>query len=91
MGDKQVDFTPENEAITEQVIAQYEALRKLGPCNMLDWRCVTRTALKLGFEELSEVSQDDYRYIIGNFGALMTYYSIDQSLEPYDILIAHGA
>lgn len=91
MSDKQVDFTLENEAITEQVMAQYEALRQLGPCNMLDWGCVTNNGLKLGFEELADLGIDDYKYIIGNFGALMDYYGIDQSMAPYDILMAHGA
>lgn len=85
------EFIVENEYITEDVMIQYEAFRQLGYCNMFDYGCVTGNAEMLGFSELAELSREDYKYLIGNFSALMKYYNVKQTRETVQIAMdAYG-
>lgn len=67
-----------NKNITEKVMKQYEAIRKLGACNMFDFNCVQRYADKLEMYDLASIDRNDYGYILQNFSKLMTKFNIQQ-------------
>ena len=64
--------------ITEAVMNQYEIIRRMGPCNMFDYYCVTNTANDLEMYELGSLEKEEYTYILKNFSRLMKKYGIEQ-------------
>ena len=65
--------------IPKEVMEQYEQIRKMGPCNMLDFYCVQRTANELEFYSLASLTKKEYTFILSNFGKLMKKYEIPQN------------
>ena len=57
--------------ITAEMMEQYEELRSLGPCNMLEYDCVMFVAGYLNLEALSDLGMDGYFYIMSNYDDLM--------------------
>ena len=55
----------------KKVIAQYEAVRRLGQTNMLDKHLVQHIALENGFHELVVAAEDDYTKILSNYSEWM--------------------
>lgn len=68
----------DGKAITEDVMNQYEIIRKMGACNMFDYYCVTNTANDLEMYEMASLEIDEYTYILQNFSKLMKKYNIEQ-------------
>ena len=64
--------------ITREVMEQYEALRKLGPCNMFDVNCVTNYAKLMYFDALAKIYIEHCTIIWQNFAKLMKHYGIEQ-------------
>jgi len=62
--------------ITKEVIKQYEQIRKMGLCNMFDFRCVSNIADQIEFYDLAELTREEYVYILSNFRKLMKKYNI---------------
>ncbi len=55
----------------KKVIAQYEAIRRLGQTNMFDKNTVQRIAYENEFYELVTAIEDDYVSILRNYSELM--------------------
>lgn len=55
----------------KKVIAQYEAVRRLGQTNMFDRHMVQRIALENGFHDLVVAAEDDYAKILSNYSEWM--------------------
>jgi hypothetical protein len=64
------------ELITEEIMGQYEIIRKVGQCNMVDYRCVNNEAWLHGFYELADLNGEEYRILLKNYGKLMKHYQI---------------
>lgn len=64
--------------ITYDVMAQYEEIRRLGPCNMFDYNGVMEAAEMMDFYNLADLTKDEYVLILQNFNSLMKYYGIEQ-------------
>lgn len=56
----------------KKVIAQYEAIRRLGQTNMFDKNMVQRIAYENEFYELVEAIEEDYAEILRNYSKWMT-------------------
>lgn len=67
------------EVISKEVMQQYEEVRELGPCNMLDYFCVMRVGEALGYYALANLTKEDYIYLLKNFSRLMSLYGITQN------------
>lgn len=55
----------------KKVIAQYEAIRRLGQINMFDKVMVQRIAFENGFNELVVAIEENYAEILQNYLSLM--------------------
>lgn len=75
------DFELKNDNITKEVMLQYEAIRQLGFCNMLDYYCVVNRASELDYCDLADLERDDYVYILSNFSNLMKFYGVAQGKD----------
>ena len=64
--------------ITKEVMEQYENIRVMSLCNMLDFGCVQDVADKLGFGDLASINRKEYVYILSNFSKLMSKFNISQ-------------
>ena len=67
--------------ITEEVMQQYEVVRKSGICNMFDMTCVAEVCSALEFQDLLEITEDRKRYftLLMNFSDLMKHYRITKN------------
>lgn len=64
--------------ISKKMMEQYEKIRQTGFVDMYDYNGVVHTARTLGFEELAEISLEDYKTLLLNFQKLMKHYDIKQ-------------
>jgi len=64
--------------ITKEAVEQYEAIRGMGPCNMLDIGCVQGVADELDFYDLASLDRKEYVYIMSNYSELLNKFNILQ-------------
>lgn len=64
--------------ITNQMMKQYEAIRKSGVCNMYDYYAVQQEASATNFYALASLSREEYKILLINFNYLMKKYKIKQ-------------
>jgi len=66
------------EIVSKKMMEQYEKIRQTGATDMYNYYGVVDIAKILEFEELSEISLDDYKILLLNFQKLMKHYDIKQ-------------
>jgi hypothetical protein len=66
------------ETISKEAMQQYEEIRALGPCNMLDLECVKEEAEALGHTELAALTRAEFLMIFKNYFDLMHHYEIER-------------
>jgi len=79
---KMTDF----ENITKNIMLEYEAIRQMGVSNMFDFDTVTNYANQFDLYDLASLEAEEYYYILGNFGKLMSHFSIDQETPWTELL-----
>ena len=65
--------------MTKEIMQQYEAIRKSSATNMFNYNNVIRYAEQFGFDELAEVSYEEYKNILNNFSKYMKEFDIKQN------------
>lgn len=66
------------EVISKAAVEQYELVRQSGLVNMLDYCDVMYIAEIIGADNLAQISYEDYKILLTNFGTLMAHYGIAQ-------------
>lgn len=64
--------------ISKEVMEQYEEIRALGPCNMLDRRCVQVEADRLGYRALACLTTTEFSLVFRHYFDLMGHYEIER-------------
>lgn len=65
--------------ITYNIMSQYEIVRRLGRCNMFNYPCVIDCARMLELNDLANLNEKEYVYILENFSDLMIKFNINQN------------
>lgn len=63
---------------TQEVLAEYEDVRRSGQCNMMDERCVEQVARARGFHSLLRVINQ------GRYGELLKQYDAGEAERAYE-------
>lgn len=64
--------------ITRKIVEQYEIIRRAGACNMANYRCVNGEAWLHHFDELADLTKEEYSILLENYGELMEHYQIEE-------------
>jgi hypothetical protein len=62
--------------ISKEAVEQFEEIRAMGPCNMLDRRCVQEAANDFDYYDLAILERDEYLFLVRNYSQLMKHYGI---------------
>lgn len=66
------------QTVSKEIMEQYEEIRALGPCNMLDLQCVRAEAELLGHAELASLARAQFLLIFKHYFDLMHHYEIER-------------
>jgi hypothetical protein len=64
--------------MTKEIMQQYEYIRQSGVTNMFDYNKVIHYADIMDFEELANVTYEEYKNILMNFSKYMKEFNIKQ-------------
>jgi hypothetical protein len=71
----------EDNVIIIEALEQYEAIRKSGEINVMDYDAVMEIAEQNEFWELFQLNRADYAYLLQNYTRLMALYKVAQNIR----------
>lgn len=68
--------------VTRTVVAQYEALRRMGNVNMFHYARIQREAIDLHLKALIGLDKSTYYFILQHDSQLVTHFGLDDITDP---------